>query len=57
MTDTSNNPLVMSAQAGDTETFTALVDKNHAMVYGLVYSEIGDWSVAEDVIQDVFLVV
>ncbi len=57
MTDTSNNPLVIAAQAGDMTSFTALVDKNYAMVHGLVYSKIGDWTVAEDVTQDVFLVV
>ena len=57
MTDTSNNPLVIAAQAGDMEAFTALVDKNYGMVHGLVYSKVGDWSIAEDVTQDVFLVV
>jgi DNA-directed RNA polymerase specialized sigma24 family protein len=57
MTDTSNNPLVIAAQAGDMKSFAALVDKNYAMVHGLVYSKIGDWTVAEDVTQDVFLVV
>ena len=56
MTDTSNNALVVAAQAGDENAFTQLVTKHYGMVHGLVYSKVNDWSVAEDVTQDVFTI-
>ncbi len=56
MPDTSNNPLVVLAQRGDTKAFAALVERHYRMVHGLVFSKVSEWSVAEDIAQDVFLI-
>ena len=56
MTEHSNAALVLAAQTGDESAFAALVELYFGMVHGLAYSKVGDWAIAEDVTQDVFLI-
>ena len=56
MTEHSNAALVLAAQNGDESAFAALVELYYGMVHGLAYSKVGDWAIAEDVTQDVFLI-
>ncbi len=50
------NELVSSAKNGDTEAFSRLVESHYRSVYGLAYSGVGNWSAAEDIAQETFLV-
>lgn len=56
MAKESSNSLVEAAQAGDTKAFAALVECHYGMVRALAYSKVDDWTAAEDIAQDVFLV-
>ncbi len=47
--------LVVAAQLGDAGAFGELVERCHHTVHGLILSDLGDWSTAEDITQDVFL--
>lgn len=55
MNDQTNIILVQAAQAGDQIAFESLVDQYYSMVHGLTYSKVGEWAVAQDLTQDVFL--
>ena len=46
--------LVQAAQEGSSDAFSALVDKYHSKVFGIVYSMCGPME-AEDLTQDIFL--
>jgi RNA polymerase sigma factor (sigma-70 family) len=48
--------LAKAASAGDKEAFATLVDRHYRRVYGLAYSTVGDWSAAEEITQEAFLV-
>ncbi len=47
---------VQLACKGDEKAFAHLVEENYRMVYGLAFSAVGDWSAAEDIAQETFLV-
>ena len=48
--------LAKVARRGDRKAFTELVDRHYRAVYALAYSRVGDWSAAEDLAQETFLV-
>ncbi len=48
--------LVGSAQAGNESAFADLVNAHYRVVYGLAYSNLGDWAAAEDIAQETFVV-
>jgi RNA polymerase sigma factor (sigma-70 family) len=48
--------LAKVARGGDRKAFTELVDRYYRAVYALAYSRVGDWSAAEDLAQETFLV-
>jgi DNA-directed RNA polymerase specialized sigma24 family protein len=48
--------LVEAAREGDEKAFARLVERNYRMVYGLAFSRAGNWSAAEDIAQETFLV-
>ena len=47
--------VVVRSQAGDREAFRELVDRYHGKVFRLIFGIVGDWQLAEDVSQDVFV--
>lgn len=49
--------LVSAAQRGDRSAFSELVERYYSMVHGLALSKVGDWSAADDIAQEVFLLV
>lgn len=51
-----DNALVHGALAGDQAAFGALVRKHYGAVYGIAFSQIGDWDSARDLTQETFLV-
>ncbi|MHB1001739.1 MAG: RNA polymerase sigma factor [Armatimonadota bacterium] len=40
---------------GDTESFGSLVDKYQKLIYGIIYHQIGNFTDAQDIAQDVFI--
>jgi RNA polymerase sigma factor (sigma-70 family) len=44
------------AQNGDGRAFADLVETHYRTVYGVAFSTVGDWSAAEDIAQETFLV-
>ena len=48
--------IVQVACKGDKQAFTKLVEHHYRTVYGMAYSAVGDWSAAEDLTQETFLV-
>ena len=52
---TNDFALIQRTLAGDQNAFTALVDKYQKWVHTLVWRKIGDFHIAEEITQDVFL--
>jgi len=52
----SEDDVLAQARAGVPEAFAALVREHQAMVFGLAYHFLQSWSQAEELAQDVFLV-
>ncbi|NUM56570.1 MAG: sigma-70 family RNA polymerase sigma factor [Candidatus Hydrogenedentes bacterium] len=48
--------LVEAAKRGDAQAFARLTQAHYRLVYSLAYSTVGDWSAAQDIAQDAFLV-
>lgn len=48
--------IVAAASAGSEEAFARLVESHYAMIRGLAFSFVRDWSAAEDIAQETFLV-
>ena len=48
--------LAKAARAGDKDAFSQLVERHYGAVYGLAYASVGNWSAAEDIAQEAFLV-
>ncbi len=55
--DLSDSDLMRRAAAGDRDAFSALYQRHHAMVYRFARLMTGSNSAAEDIVQEVFLVV
>jgi RNA polymerase sigma-70 factor (ECF subfamily) len=55
--DGTDSDLMRRTAAGDRDAFTALYQRHHAMVYRFARLMTGSSSAAEDIVQDVFLVV
>lgn len=55
--DLSDSDLMRRTAAGDRDAFTALYQRHHAMVYRFARLMTGSNSAAEDIVQEVFLVV
>jgi RNA polymerase sigma-70 factor (ECF subfamily) len=51
----SDESLVARSRDGDTEAFRELFDRKHRRVYLIAYQVLGDVSLAEDIVQDVFV--
>ena len=51
-----NMNMLEHAQQGDKGAFSNLVESHYRMVYGVAFSTVGDWSAAEDIAQETFLV-
>jgi RNA polymerase sigma-70 factor (ECF subfamily) len=48
--------LVKAAGGGNGSAFSTLVDRHYRTIYALAFSRVGDWSAAEDLAQETFLV-
>ena len=55
MMNTNDANLIQSILDGDEDAFTALVNKYQKPVHALVWRKIGDFHIAEEITQDVFL--
>ncbi len=55
MEDRSDGDLLCAWQAGETEAFEALVQRNQAALLRHAQALLGDWRGGEDVVQDAFL--
>jgi RNA polymerase sigma-70 factor, ECF subfamily len=47
--------LVPLARAGDQDAFTRLIERHESMVYGIIYTFLGNRERADEIAQDVFL--
>ena len=52
---TSDADLIQRVLGGDEEAFTVLVDRYQERIHALVWRKIGDFHIAEEITQDVFL--
>ena len=50
-----DNDVVKSVQAGDSESFSLLVEKYHRHLLNFIYRLVGDEQIVEDLGQDIFL--
>jgi len=48
--------LAKAARGGDKDAFSRLVERHYGAIYGLAYASVGNWSAAEDIAQEAFLV-
>jgi len=48
--------LAKAARAGDKQAFSRLVERHYRAIYGLAYASVGNWSAAEELTQEAFLV-
>lgn len=51
----SEADLIKSVMKGNMSDFTPLVEKYQAVVYGLAFSLVGDFSLAQDIAQETFI--